>query len=369
LKNKLLDDYRQITLRYLEKEQEALLYNVSMLSKKFIAAEIGPDELIQHHFKVVNEIIDQHDVSKYREITLRLSHVLFESIMVYSQAHQEVRDLLNELKQRYLELERAKIELERTGNDLREKTALLLQTEKMTALGELAAGVAHELNQPLNVVRLISEDMYRDIERDRSDMDEIKSGLQEIVSEITRMADIINHMRIFTRKTTDDQYRKISATVPIDGVFKLLGQQLRVQNIDVTKEISEGLFVYGNPIRIEQVMMNLITNARDAVRNIPQEKKRMINIKVYKKDTDQDTPTIVYEIRDNGTGISDTIKDKIFEPFFTQKAPGEGTGLGLSVANQIVKEHKGRIEVISEKEEGTLFRIMLPAYISKSDSE
>lgn len=369
MKKKLLDDYRRITLRYLEQEQEALLYDVSLLSKKFIEAEIGPDELIQYHFKVVNEILDQHDISKYREITLRLSHILLESIMVYSEAHQKVRDLLNELRQRYLELERAKTELERTGNDLREKTALLLHTEKMTALGELAAGVAHELNQPLNVVRLISEDMYRDIERDRSDFEQIKSGLQEIVSEITRMAEIISHMRVFTRKTADNQFRKVNAIIPIDGVFKLLGQQLKVQNIDVIKEIDEDLYVYGNAIRLEQVMMNLISNARDAVRSNRQEKGRVISIKVYKEDAYPESPTIIYEIRDNGIGISDRVKDKIFQPFFTQKPPGEGTGLGLSVANQIVKEHKGRIEVNSEKESGTRFRIVLPAYVTTADTE
>jgi len=367
LKQSLLEEYEQLTLRYLYKQEESLLYEASILSKKFVEAEIGPDELIQHHFKLLEGILDKVQSTQHKEVTSRLADMLLESTMVYSQSHQEVRRLLAELQKRYTELTRAKSELERSQRDLREKTAILLQTEKMTALGELTAGIAHELNQPLNAVMLISEDISRDITKDRLDQEQLKEGLQEITYEIKKMAEIIGHMRIFTRKTTEEHRETINASSPIEGVLKLLGQQLVIRNIQVNKEVDGGLFVMGNPVRLEQVMMNLITNARDAVHENNREKGKQINLRVYLDSTTNPAyPSVIYEIGDNGMGIPAHLREKIFEPFFTRKPPGEGTGLGLSVAAQIIKEHGGTIEVSGEEGEGSLFRIRLPAIVEKS---
>ena len=145
----------------------------------------------------------------------------------------------------------------------------------------------------------------------------------------------------------------------INEVFKLQGQQLKNNNIEIIKETSSDMpcIVKGNPIRLEQMIINLVINARDAV-NASGKKEKKIEIKTRKIEN---LHTILIEISDNGTGIDEDIRDKIFKSFFTTKEPGKGTGLGLSMVNKIVKEHGGSIDFDSRKEEGTVFRITLPS--------
>ena len=185
----------------------------------------------------------------------------------------------------------------------------------------------------------------------------IGQDLTDIVNQVNKMAGIIDHMRVFTRQTEG----KIDEMVDINDVvelpFVLLGQQLKNRNIEVIKEFASDLpRVMGNPIRLEQVLMNLITNARGAVENCGKEDKR-IKIKTYQADSGQD---VVAEVKDNGSGIPEELRVKIFQPFFTTKEAGQGTGLGLSVSSKIVEEHNGRIELESMVGEGTTFRIILP---------
>lgn len=156
-------------------------------------------------------------------------------------------------------------EIERAYQELKETTAALVQNEKMVALGELTAAVAHELNQPLNAIKIICSDVLRDAQKGRFDIDSFIRDLKEVISQVNKMAEIIDHMRTFTRRTTGEVKEKVDINVPVEGVFKLLGQQLRTHNIEVIKELGQELYVLGDPIRLEQVFMNLITNARDAV--------------------------------------------------------------------------------------------------------
>jgi C4-dicarboxylate-specific signal transduction histidine kinase len=274
--------------------------------------------------------------------------LLLEAMMVYSESHQEIRKLLRKL--------------EKSRNELREKTAQLIQTEKMTALGELTAGVAHEINQPLNAIKIICQDIFRDIKKDRLDLGQLEGSLKEVIDEVMKMAGIVDHMRVFTRRTEGVHLEKIDIRRPIDGVFKLLGQQLKIHGIAITKELQGGLWVLGDPIRLEQVIMNLISNARDAVKSNEQDKGMKIGIRTYQGKSTRDTQaSVVLEISDNGRGIPEQEKERIFEPFFTRKKSGEGTGLGLSVTEQIVKELGGCIEVESAEGQGTTFRVNLPA--------
>ena len=248
-------------------------------------------------------------------------------------------------------------ELENANRELKEATIQLVQSEKLTALGELTAGVAHELNQPLNGIKIISQSILRDIEKNRFEEENIGKDLTDIVNQVNRMAEIIGHMRLFTRQTEGTTETMIDINTVVKGPFTLLGQQLKNNNIEVMMEFAPDLpKVMGDPIRLEQVIMNLITNARGAVESSGQENKR-IEIRTYQNDSQQE---VVAEVKDNGGGIPEDLREKIFQPFFTTKEPGKGTGLGLSESSKIIEEHKGRIELETKVGEGTTFRVMLP---------
>jgi C4-dicarboxylate-specific signal transduction histidine kinase len=358
MKAGLQKEYGQIAQSFIDGGGETELYSASLLGRKLIQAEFGPDEVVQLHFSVLAEILVQQAEARHAEIIGRLAALILEVMMVYSESHREVRNVLDELKEKYRELDQAKIDLEKSRDELRERTSQLVQTEKMTALGELTAGVAHEINQPLNAIKIISDDIVRDIKKNRFEPEMLRESLEDVLGEVKRMAEIIDHMRVFTRRTEGSRKERIDASAPIDGVFKLLGQQLKIHGIRVEKEVQEGLHVLGDPVRLEQVIMNLVNNARDAVKKNREEKGMSIGIRTYQVNPDAH---VVFEISDNGCGIPAGLHQKIFEPFFTRKVPGEGTGLGLSVTRQIVEDHGGRIEVESRENQGTTFRVFLPA--------
>ncbi|MFH1489658.1 MAG: ATP-binding protein [Pseudomonadota bacterium] len=248
-------------------------------------------------------------------------------------------------------------ELENANRELREATMQLVQSEKLSAIGELTAGVAHELNQPLNGIKIITQSLLRDIEKNRFEEDDVGDDLKEIVSQVNKMAEIIDHMRIFSRQTEGTTEDLIDINTVVEGPFTFLGQQLKNHNIEVMMELAPDLpKVMGDPIRLEQVLMNLISNARGAMEGCGKEEKR-IEIRTYLADSGQN---VVAEVKDNGNGIPEELRARIFQPFFTTKESGKGTGLGLSVSSKIIEEHKGRIELASEVGEGTTFRVILP---------
>ena len=269
---------------------------------------------------------------------------------------REIRELIRQLEDKTQGLEKA-------NQELKETTVQLVQSEKMSALGELTAGVAHELNQPLNGIKIICQSILRDIQRNRYEEEELEPDLNDVVGQVNKMAEIIDHMRIFTRRAEGAPKEMVDVNGVIEGAFKFLGQQLRNHNIEVVQELRKDLPpVIGDVIRLEQVFLNLITNARNAVESSPKERKS-IQVRTYQNGNLQsasDNHIVVIEVTDNGVGIPEDVKGKIFQPFFTTKEPGKGTGLGLSVASKIIEEHNGRIEVESQFGEGTTFRVMLP---------
>ncbi|MDY6792476.1 MAG: PAS domain S-box protein [Thermodesulfobacteriota bacterium] len=237
----------------------------------------------------------------------------------------------------------------------------LIQAGKMATLGEMSTGVAHELNQPLSVIKTASSFFIKKIRKKERIKDDILLSLsEEIDSHVDRAAKIINHMREFGRKS-DIKLVKVQVNDVIKRSFEMFSQQLRVRGIDVAWDINEDLpMIMANPDRLEQVFINLLVNARDAI-----EEKWKLNLR--KNDSGKITlitraeeKRVVTEVCDTGLGIPAAISDKIFEPFFTTKEVGEGTGLGLSISYGIIKECGGTITVASSKEKGTCFTIAFP---------
>jgi PAS domain S-box-containing protein len=241
--------------------------------------------------------------------------------------------------------------------------AQLIQASKMATLGEMSAGVAHELNQPLNAIRIGSDLLKKIVENGET----LEPGLtgkvsREIGAQVERAANIINHLREFGRKSDSDELEKVFINKPITDVFTVLGQQLKLKQIKVNLNLDETLpAVYGVSNRLEQVFINLVMNARDAIgemleENSQKEREGLLNIRTY-----QEKGRVVAVVRDNGNGMPDRVKEKIFEPFFTTKDVGRGTGLGLSISYGIVKDYGGTIEVESMPGSGTIFKITFPA--------
>lgn len=244
-----------------------------------------------------------------------------------------------------------------------EKRARLIQAGKMATLGEMATGIAHELNQPLNVIMLGCDYLGKKI-RKGSDItaDDLKQVTVEIKSSVQRASLIINHLREFGRKA-DETMHPIDINVPIENVFTLVGRQLEAHDIQWEVVCSPELpRILGDPNRLEQVFINLVINARDAILSEQarlaeqfQHKTKQIALRSF-----YENGRVVVTVSDTGPGIPESIVAKIFDPFFTTKKAGEGTGLGLSITYGIIKDHRGTIEVDHLNEIGATFRLTFP---------
>ncbi len=243
---------------------------------------------------------------------------------------------------------------------LRDTQFMLMQSAKLTALGEMAAGVAHELNQPLNGIKLIVQEALLDRRRDRYDPSRFTSDGKEIVSLVTKMAGIIDHMRSFARKPDDLPKERIDINSCVHGALTFMRQQLLVHDIELECELSADLpTVFADPNSLEQVFMNLVANARDAIfARMAADKRRAGKIAI--RSFRLNDAELCIDVEDDGGGVPVEIREKVFEPFFTTKEVGKGTGLGLSIAERIVNECGGRLELSAEKETGALFHVILP---------
>jgi histidine kinase len=237
----------------------------------------------------------------------------------------------------------------------------LIQAGKMATLGEMATGVAHELNQPLAVIKTASRFFMKKINQKEKIADDVFLTMaQEIDSYVDRATKIINHMRQFGRQS-DITLEKIQVNETLKNALEILGQQLKVRGIKVIWDLQPDLpLILADPDRLEQVFINLLINARDAVdekwKPQPQPKgEKQITLK-----TESDAQGIAVTISDTGAGIPDSIIERIFEPFFTTKKVGQGTGLGLSISYGIIRECKGSIQAFSPKGKGASFVIKFP---------
>jgi histidine kinase len=242
----------------------------------------------------------------------------------------------------------------------------LIQASKMATLGEMATGVAHELNQPLSVIKTASSFFIKKIQHKQPlDADVLNNMLAKIDSNVDRASRIINHMREFARKS-DMDLEKIQLNDVLEKAFEIFSQQLKLRGIEVVREIAPGLpKISGDPGRLEQVFINLLLNARDAIEEKwagdPRESDKRIFLRTYSRGGE-----VICEICDTGKGVPVAFADKIFEPFFTTKEVGKGTGLGLSISYGIIKDCGGTIRVTPNSPCGACFIINFPV-AGKSD--
>jgi C4-dicarboxylate-specific signal transduction histidine kinase len=243
-------------------------------------------------------------------------------------------------------------EMERREHELRDKQEQLVQAGKLATLGELTTGVAHELNNPLNNIGLYVGNVIDRIRLGEDDTEPLVGDLEKAMEQVRKATEIISHLRTFGRAA-----RVSIEQVDVDDVIErsllLVHEQLRLRGIEVELELCpDELVVVANPIQLEQVFINLLTNARDALTD---SKRKTIRIA-----SSRDEERIRIAFSDTGPGIPHDLQQRIFDPFFTTKEVGTGTGLGLSITYSILKEYGGEISVDSPPGKGATFIIELP---------
>lgn len=231
----------------------------------------------------------------------------------------------------------------------------LIQSEKLKSLGELSAGMAHEINQPLTGIIMSSDNIMDYISEDEIDKVYIENKLVNIVSYADRIKKIIEHVRAFSREQSDTLSMAININDAIENSLSLITMQYKNRDIDLkTTLIDNPPKIKGNIYKIEQVILALLSNSKDAIleksknKSYKDNETKTIEIKTYLADN-----LLYLEVFDNGIGIDEENQKKIFIPFFTTKEVNKGTGLGLSIVYGIVKEMGGNINIISAINEFT----------------
>jgi PAS domain S-box-containing protein len=230
--------------------------------------------------------------------------------------------------------------------------AQIIQSSKLATLGEMATSVAHELNQPLNVIRMAAGNGRRKISNDTADLEYLNDKLERIEEQTARAAAIISHMRMFGRNAKEDP-ESVDPRNVVTNALELMGEQLRLSGIEIVTELAKDCApVLGHAIQMEQVILNLLTNARDAM--VKNDGEATITLRVF-----EDDQGVHITSEDTGGGIPKDVLPRIFEPFYTTKEMGKGTGLGLSVSYGIVRDMNGTI-VAENINDGVRFTITLP---------
>jgi len=245
-------------------------------------------------------------------------------------------------------LQKQVVMLEQALSELKQAQAEVVQSEKLASIGQLAGGIAHEINNPLQVIRGRIE-LLLDAS-DRAGMD--RKHLQTVLEHVDRIANIVSGLLRFSRRQPEEEKEPVLIDDAIRDAVSLLGNQLSVDDVKLILDLRcPGRVVMGSRVKIQQVFMNLVLNAYQAMRDsggslriISEAAKGAARIR----------------LEDTGPGIAPEHLPHIFEPFFTTKPEGQGTGLGLSVTYGIVRSHGGDITVESRKGEGTTFTIILP---------
>lgn len=229
----------------------------------------------------------------------------------------------------------------------------LVEASKMRALGELVAGVAHEINNPLMASQTILHVILKNSPKDNPERERLEL-IQKCNNRIER---IVEHLREFSRQKKSE-FRNLDINFPINNALMMTGQQLLNHSIAIVRHLSDDLpEVSGDSNQLEQVFLNLIANARDALEESKGEKVLTISTSLMDEGG---VPYIMASVKDTGIGIPKENLDKVLEPFFSTKPVGKGTGLGLSLCFGIVESHGGRLEIHSEPDKGTEIKIFIP---------
>jgi PAS domain S-box-containing protein len=237
----------------------------------------------------------------------------------------------------------------------------MIHNDRMTTLGEMATGIAHEINQPLNTLSILFDNMLLAASKEDSlPKSYLEKKTQKIYDNIFRIKNIIDHVRVFSRSQDDAIFNSFDINDSIGNAISMISEQFRNKLIQLNFRKQDDLpLVYGNTYQFEQVILNLLNNSKDAIEELEKEGgtavTKSIGIQSYSRGK-----LVVVEVKDSGKGIPAGELEKIMLPFYTTKEAGKGTGLGLSISFGIIKEMKGELIIRSEPNQGTTVTIRIP---------
>lgn len=299
----------------------------------------------------------EHDRSRLAKQSENLHNSRKALMHILQDSHQSNLRLENSRKAMIhimSDLKETSEEVKRRELELREKQEQLVQAGKLATLGELTTGIAHELNNPLNNIGLFVGNIIDLIELGMADAEpeRILQELHNAMHQVRKATAIISHLRTFGRAASVSREPIVLSRV-VQQSISLIQEQLRLRQIEIILNFPlEDIIVIGNAIQLEQVFVNLLTNARDALVNSA---RKVITITCTIGGS-----VVTINVSDTGPGIPEGLEKRIFDPFFTTKDVGAGTGLGLSITYGIIKEHQGTIAVENHPGKGATFLIQLP---------
>ncbi len=280
----------------------------------------------------------QQELQEFFEAVSK-AYLDFDSDRVLNERTQDLAT--REIDAERLRAELKSRQLEEVNASLIATQAMLVNSSKMAALGEMAGGVAHEINNPLGVIQMRAEQMDEQLQQNEVDLAFFNKSIQSILNTSNRIAKIVSGLRTFARDGTRDPMKTALVMQLIEDSLILCAEKFKLHGIDLAIHIDENLksqlSVVCRDIEVTQVLVNLLNNSYDAIQNL-EEKWIQIHVADMGK-------YVELAIVDSGKGILRAIQDKMMQPFFTTKEVGKGTGLGLSISKGIIEVHNGEISV------------------------
>ena len=261
-------------------------------------------------------------------------------------------------------------------SDIADHQVQLAHAGRLTALGEMASGIGHEIHQPLSVINLNAEICQSYLAKHDPDF-QVEEASGAITRQVSKIARLIDNLRLFSRMSSG-QLENISLNLPVEKALAFFREQFRLSNIELEIKICDNLPLAKTDCqKFEQIMVNFLSNAKHAVdtrkENEPDLQKKIAILLDYKNLNNEELAKLTFrknknsfnqvihvEVQDNGVGMDDLTQKRCLEPFYTTKAVGEGTGLGLSVSHGIIQELNLHLEIESQQGEGTIFRLYIP---------
>ncbi len=336
-------------------------------------------KMTEEYITLLDQQFDEKRNRLIQETSTRLEVERFErESRLLREKNQELEQKNDEIEQQNEMLEKAEEELQRWNQELEERVQkeierrnqqeqFVIQKSKLESLGRMAAGIAHEINQPLGLIQLGIDNLFQSIERGLPSKKYLQDKSNYLDQNIDRIKQIIEHIRIFSREQNAERFQRFNVSDVINKALSMIEVQYKNHNIAIERDFkAEETFAFGNPHRFEQVILNLLVNARDALNSKydQYDDGQRIGVTLFNNEG-----SIQIEIEDNGVGIPETIQNHIFEPFFTTKDEQKGTGLGLSISYGIIQEMNGDIRCETESGEYTRMIVTIPEFIAETSHE
>jgi C4-dicarboxylate-specific signal transduction histidine kinase len=308
----------------------------------------------------------------FHKLLLRQLRKRHLEVELLSSENEAVRNFLNDINAAYWQNEDDRELLERSmelsskelieaNQRMEQQRATLVASAKMSTLGEMASGIAHEINTPLAAITTLASQLIELLDDEEIDKSLLKSHARKIEATSFKIGKIISGLRTFSRNANADPFVDIQAKDLLEDVLSLCQERFVLSGVEIRKTLqSEALSFKGRPAQLAQVIVNLLNNAFDAISTLSD---RWVDIEVR-----EDTEGVEIVITDSGSGIPPHVQEQMFQPFFTTKEIGKGTGIGLSISRTILQAHHGEL-VLNSQCKNTQFILKLPKDLKEKEEK